>query len=283
MNAVLFDVALTAYILAAAAAIGSLAGRRDQLAWIGLLLTQAGWICHTGAVILRGIELRRLPFSTLAEMISLLIWAVILLDFWVERHRRVRPLSAFVLPVVLALGLGLPTGLRSIVLEPPVTGWIMVHVALLLVGLAALVLNFGGALMYLVVERQLKAKRPGAVYYRLPPLETLDRLTVATLTVAFPFLTVGLALGALSARRAWGSVIAFDPLALFSTADVGHLRGDAPRPRARALARPAGRLLLHRRVLRDAGHAERRGLPPRTPWLLRSRFPRPRASCSWRG
>jgi ABC-type transport system involved in cytochrome c biogenesis permease subunit len=216
VNAVLFDVALTAYILAAAAAIGSLAGRRDQLAWVALLLTQAGWICHTGAVILRGIELRRLPFSTLAEMISLLIWAVILLDFWVERHRRVRPLSAFVLPVVLALGLGLPTGLRTIVLEPPLNGWIMVHVALLLVGLAALVLNFGGALMYLVVERQLKAKRPGAVYYRLPPLETLDRLTVATLTVAFPFLTVGLALGALSARRAWGSVIAFDPLALFS-------------------------------------------------------------------
>ena len=216
MNAVLFDVALTAYILAAAAAIGSLAGRRDQLAWVALLLTQAGFICHTGAVILRGIELRRLPFSTLAEMISLLIWAVIMLDFWVERHRRVRPLSAFVLPVVLALGLGLPTGLRSIVLEPPINGWIMVHVALLLVGLAALVLNFGGALMYLVVERQLKAKRPGAAYYRLPPLETLDRLTVATLTVAFPFLTVGLALGALSARRAWGSVIAFDPLALFS-------------------------------------------------------------------
>jgi ABC-type transport system involved in cytochrome c biogenesis permease subunit len=216
VNAVLFDVALTAYILAAVAAIGSLGGRRDQLAWVALLLTQAGWICHTGAVILRGIELRRLPFSTLAEMISLLIWAVILLDFWVERHRRVRPLSAFVLPVVLALGLGLPTGLRSIVLEPPLNGWIMVHVALLLVGLAALVLNFGGALMYLVVERQLKAKRPGAVYYRLPPLETLDRLTVATLTVAFPFLTVGLALGALSARRAWGSVIAFDPLALFS-------------------------------------------------------------------
>jgi ABC-type transport system involved in cytochrome c biogenesis permease subunit len=216
VNAVLFDVALTAYILAAAAAIGSLAGRRDQLAWVALLLTQAGWMCHTGAVILRGIELRRLPFSTLAEMISLLIWAVILLDFWVERHRRVRPLSAFVLPVVLALGLGLPTGLRAIALEPPVNGWIMVHVALVLMGLAALVLNFGGALMYLVVERQLKAKRPGAVYYRLPPLETLDRLTVATLTVAFPFLTVGLALGALSARRAWGSVIAFDPLALFS-------------------------------------------------------------------
>jgi hypothetical protein len=33
VNAVLYDVALTAYILAAVAAIGSLFGRRDQLAW----------------------------------------------------------------------------------------------------------------------------------------------------------------------------------------------------------------------------------------------------------
>jgi len=70
--------------------------------------------------------------------------------------------------------------------------------------------------MYLLQERQLKARRPGTIYYRLPPLETLDRLTVATLTVGFPFLTVGLALGVLSARAAWGSVMTFDPLALFS-------------------------------------------------------------------
>src|SRR5260370_97872 len=109
VNAVLFDVALTAYILAAVAAIGSLAGRRDQLAWVALLLTQAGFICHTGAVILRGIELRRLPVSTLAEMVSLLIWALALLAFWVERQQRIRPLSAFLLPVVLSLRLGLPT------------------------------------------------------------------------------------------------------------------------------------------------------------------------------
>ena len=217
MNAVLYDVALTAYILAAAAAIASLVVRRDQFAWVALLLTQAGWICHTAAVIARGIELGRLPFVTMPEVISLVIWAAVLLDFWVERRHRIRPLSAFVLPVVLALGLGLPTGLRSIALGTPVkSGWIMVHVALVLVGLAALVLNFGIALMYLLRERQLKHKRTGTFYRRLPPLETLDRLAVATLTIGFPFLTVGLALGVLSAPAAWGSLLTFDPLALFS-------------------------------------------------------------------
>ena len=197
MNAVLYDVALTAYILAAAAAIGSLFGRRDELAWIALLLTQAGWVCHTAAVIARGIELGRLPFMTMPEVISLVIWAAVLLDFWIERRHRIRPLSAFVLPVILALGLGLPTGLRSIALEPPVqSGWIVVHVALVLVGLAALVLNFGSALMYLLQERQLKAQAHR--HLLLPPARRSRRSTGSrwcTLTLGFPFLTVGLAPG----------------------------------------------------------------------------------------
>ena len=39
---------------------------------------------------------------------------------------------------------------------------------------------------------------------------------MGTLTIGFPFLTVGLALGVLSAPAAWGSLLTFDPLALFS-------------------------------------------------------------------
>jgi ABC-type transport system involved in cytochrome c biogenesis permease subunit len=120
VNEVLFDVALTAYLLAAAAAVWSLPARREQLAWAAVLLTQAGFACHTAAVVLRGLELRRLPFMTLAEVISLVIWAVILLELWLERRQRIRPLSAFVLPVVVALGLGLPSGLRAMALGAPV-------------------------------------------------------------------------------------------------------------------------------------------------------------------
>ena len=77
-------------------------------------------------------------------------------------------------------------------------------------------LNFGIALMYVLRERQLRHKRTGTFYRRLPPLETLDRLAVGTLTIGFPFLTVGLTLGVLSAPAAWGSLLTFDPLALFS-------------------------------------------------------------------
>src|SRR5437588_831010 len=93
-------------------------------------------------------------------------------------------------------------------------GWIAHTLAL--VGIAAFVLNFAGAIMYLLQERQIRHKRPGRFYHRLPPLETLDRWTYRTLALGFPFLTTGLILGAVWARTAWGSVFAFDPLAFFS-------------------------------------------------------------------
>jgi ABC-type transport system involved in cytochrome c biogenesis permease subunit len=217
MNAVVFDIALTAYIVAAAAALASLAWRRDGLSRLARELTVAGWLCHTAAIVLRGVELGRAPVLTLAEVVSLVIWVAVFFDLWVERRYGVTTFNAFVLPVVLALGLGLPTGLRDLALEPRASsGWILVHVALVLVGLAALVLNFGSAIMYLLQERQLKARRSGSFYYRMPSLETLDRLTLMTLTAAFPFLTVGLALGFVRAGRAWGRDLATDPLAFFS-------------------------------------------------------------------
>jgi ABC-type transport system involved in cytochrome c biogenesis permease subunit len=217
MNAVVFDVVLTAYIVAAAAALGSLFGRREDLARFARMLTAAGWVCHTGAIILRWAELRRLPVLTLAEAVSVLIWVAVLFGLWIEYRYGITTFGAFFLPAVLALGLGLPTGLRGLALEPQSqSGWAVVHVALILVGLAALVLNFGSALMYVLQERQIKAKRRGAVYYGLPALETLDHLTLVTLTVGFPFLTVGLLLGVLQAGRSWASLLAGDPLALFS-------------------------------------------------------------------
>jgi ABC-type transport system involved in cytochrome c biogenesis permease subunit len=224
MNAVVFDVALTAYIIAAAAAGGSLFARREDLARFARVLTAAGWLCHTAAIVLRGVELGRVQAHTLPEGVSIVIWLAALLGLRIESRQGNTTCRPFFLPVILALGLGLPTGLRDLALEPQSqSGWALVHVALVMVGLAALVLNFGSALMYLVQERQIKSKRTGTFYYGLPALDTLDHLTLVTLTVGFPFLTVGLLLGLLQAGRSWANVLGGDPLALFSL-HVGGLR-----------------------------------------------------------
>jgi cytochrome c-type biogenesis protein CcsB len=217
VNAVLYDVALTAYIAATGLSFVYLVGRREGF-WRGsVLMTQAGWVCHTVALAVRTVELGRPPLATLPEAVSLVIWVAVLLELWAERQYQIKVLGAFVLPVVLMLGLTLPTGLRTLVLAPSGrSAWIWIHVALALLGLSALVLNFAGAVMYVLQERQLKAKRPGAFYYRLPSLETLDRLTYRALTIGFPFLTAGLLLGALWASGSADRRVTFDPLTLFS-------------------------------------------------------------------
>jgi len=219
VNAVLYDVALTAYLVATAAALAHLVDRRERLWRFSVVTTQFGWVCHTMALVVRGVELGRPPLVSTPEVVSAVIWAVVLLELWTERQYRVKSLGAFVLPIVSMLGLALPTGLRLLVSEPGIrSAWIWVHVALALLGLAALVLNFAGAVMYLLQEHQLKGKRPGTVYYRLPSLQTLDRLTYRALALGFPFLTAGLLLGVLWANGAWGRILTGDPLALLSFA-----------------------------------------------------------------
>lgn len=218
MNPILFDLALLAYLSATVLALAHLIQRREVSYRAASLLTQAAWVIHTLALVVRGIELNRPPLSTLAEAMSVVSWAAVLFTLWAERQYQVKVLSAFVLPLVTVLGVSaawLPPGFTD--LAPALrSAWIWVHVILAMLGISAFVLNFVGGVMYLLQERQLKTKRPGVLYYRLPSLETLDRLTYRTLTLGFPFLTLGLFLGALWARTAWGSLFTFDPLAVFS-------------------------------------------------------------------
>jgi ABC-type uncharacterized transport system permease subunit len=218
VNAVVFDVALTAYIVAAVAALGSLVGRREELGRFARAMAMGGLACHTLALGWRWAELGRVPVATLAEVVSVMVWIVVAAELWIERRSGLAALRAFVLPVVLALGLLLPTGLRSLALEGQASGWTLVHVTFVLVGLSALVLNFGGSMMYILQERQLKSRRPGQMFYMLPPLDVLDRLTYGTLAAGFPFLTAGLVLGVLSGARPDGMRSTLDPVSLISVA-----------------------------------------------------------------
>jgi len=202
MHQTLLTLAIVGYVIATGLALAFLVQRDELIHRLASLATLAGWILHTVALLTLALDLGRPPLGSLPEAL-------------LERRYGLPVLGAFVLPVALAFSLqSMP--MRPLIGSTLRGAWVWVHILLALVGIAAFVLNFAGALMYLLQERQLKTKRPGALYYRLPPLETLDRLTYRTLALGFPFLTIGLILGALWAGAAWGSVFAFDPLALLS-------------------------------------------------------------------
>ena len=79
--------------------------------------------------------------------------------------------------------------------------WLVAHIIALLLAYAALGFSLLSSMLYLVQEHRIKAKpRPGqssrfAPLDWLPPLDTLERLALATLEFGFPCMTVGLLMG----------------------------------------------------------------------------------------
>ncbi len=81
--------------------------------------------------------------------------------------------------------------------------WLVAHIVALLLAYAALFFSLVSSLLYLVQERRIKSKRRPTKDSKwgpldwLPPLDTLERLALATLEFGFPCMTVGLILGTL--------------------------------------------------------------------------------------
>jgi ABC-type uncharacterized transport system permease subunit len=81
------------------------------------------------------------------------------------------------------------------------TSWLIAHIVALLLAYAALCFSLLASVMYLVQERRIKSKLKTGRTQRwqpldwLPPLDTLERLALATLEFGFPCMTVGLLIG----------------------------------------------------------------------------------------
>src|SRR5262249_22621696 len=90
-------------------------------------------------------------------------------------------------------------------------GWLAAHIGLILTGYAALIVSFGASLLYLLQERNLKAKRAGGILKRLPALEVIDDIRYRSLLVGLPFMALGLIAGTVVAQAAYGRVNFLDP------------------------------------------------------------------------
>jgi len=97
------------------------------------------------------------------------------------------------------------------------TGWLMLHIALLLIAYAALFLSLIASLLYLVQERRLKNKTAPRRSW-LPPLETIDQIALKSLLFGLPCMTAGLLIGSVVALDTIGPSFFADPKVLLSVA-----------------------------------------------------------------
>jgi ABC-type uncharacterized transport system permease subunit len=140
----------------------------------------------------------RCPLATLPEVLSALAWALTLAAVLVWWRTRLDGVLSVELPVaacVLLLSEVLPRGVLPAGGTLPAS-YLRFHLTVILFGVAALSITFAASLLYLVVDRALKTKRPIAAFRRLPSLEACDRLAYRSLAVAFVLLTLGILSGA---------------------------------------------------------------------------------------
>ncbi len=100
-------------------------------------------------------------------------------------------------------------------LPPQFTRWIYVHIALVMVGYSALIINVVASLLYLVQEKNLKSKGTAKFWSRLPALATIDEIGYRVLIFGFPFMTFGLIAGSVLAETK-GPDYFREPKVLFS-------------------------------------------------------------------
>jgi len=121
------------------------------------------------------------------------------------------PLAAFFMTISFAVP-GIQTPVKPIFKSL----WLTLHVGTAFVGNALLAISCLAAVMYLIQERQIKQKRFGAFYGRLPALATLDNINHYAILYGFPFLTVGMIAGSVYAQFALGVYWQWDPKEVWS-------------------------------------------------------------------
>ena len=185
------------YTAAGVAYAFSFARRNQSTGRLATASLAGAALIHTFVIGMRTVEGGQLPFVGTAAAISAFVWLLAVAYLYTEVATDERAMGVFIVPLLVVLQ-GV-SALTDRVIEPaPVldSPWLAVHVSSLLFAYAAFALACVIGITYVLLFRELKAKRLGFFAARLPSLQVLDAMNGRAVGVGWLFLTAGLAVGA---------------------------------------------------------------------------------------
>ena len=193
--------------------------QRPALYTTATLFLFLGFLAHALGLGLRFHETGYLPFANLQGGLSFFVWLLVGVYLLIQLRYRLPVMGSFMTPLALVLvlvnvvlpgaqGKELPLMFKSPLFP--------IHVSLAIFGDAFFALAFVLGIMYLLQLKEMKSKKLGFIYHRLPSLEVLDELNYRCLTLGFPLMTLGIIFGALWAKSAWGTYLKGDPKEVWS-------------------------------------------------------------------
>lgn len=205
---ILFVVTALAYLAASALFITFLLRGGEGQGRGALVALGVGTVCHLAFLIVPALTNASALVFDIQESLaigSLLVSLAFLVTTAAPSSSgksRLQVLGAFITPITLLFFLG--SGLRRSVTEVPEgvrSALLPVHVGVNVLGVVAFALAFAFSIAYVIQERQLRQKKVGGIFQRLPPLDVLDALGFRFIAIGFPLFTLGVVSGAFWAVR----------------------------------------------------------------------------------
>ncbi len=173
----------------------------SQLASRMLILSMA---IHFFAMLERSHHFRTVPYNDLYGSLSLFAWMVSIIYLALEIRHGQKSVGAFLLPIpiilmVLATLLNRPeTYTPQVDLRGALFAY---HVTSNIFAYSAFTVSFILSTLYLLQHRQIRIRRPGLLFSRLPSLELLERMNRTSVAIGVPVLSVGIVLGLIWAHK----------------------------------------------------------------------------------
>src|SRR3972149_1795890 len=199
MHTVLLKVTALFYLVGALASLHFIFTLNERSPKLGRMLLLIGVVLHGAGFVARYFVAGYTPITSLFESLTFFAFAIVAVFLAFELRYNLRVLGAFVAPLAFAFSVFaafLPGEVRP--LAPALNSyWLPVHVILLFFGNAVFAVAFGAAVMYLLMERELKRKKLGAIVKRRPSLDELVLTCCPHLTLLIPQPVPGLITGSI--------------------------------------------------------------------------------------
>jgi ABC-type uncharacterized transport system permease subunit len=166
---------------------------------------------HGTHLILRGLAIETLPLVTKLDALSLLAIAIIILILIIELTSKNKTtilfavFLSFIIQTISSIFYSWNLTPHPLLEDP----FYALHVILA-------VLGYSYALLYIMLNHNIKYHRLGIIYEKLPPLRNLERLSIRSIQIGIVTLGLGILVGHLQAKQMLGTYWPMDPKVIYN-------------------------------------------------------------------
>jgi ABC-type uncharacterized transport system permease subunit len=173
---------------------------------------------HSAHLILRGMAIEMLPLSTKFDALSFFAFAIIILILIIELSSENKAivffavLLSFIIQTISSIFYSWNLTPHPLLNNPLYA----VHVVLTVLGYSAISVSALYALLYIMLNHNIKYHRLGLIYEKLPPLRLLERMSIRSVQIGIITLGLGILVGHLHAWDVLGTYWPIDAKVIYN-------------------------------------------------------------------